>query len=59
MASSFIQLSPKQVWPTYWFRFDTHRKDADIKQNPLILVERRMYEDWHDEEIDGSEEEIV
>jgi len=47
------------MWPTYWLRVDTNRKDSDIKENPLILVERRMYEDWHEcEEIDGSEEEI-
>ena len=58
MASSFIQLSSQCMWPTYWLRVDTNRKDSDIKENPLILVERRMYEDWHEaEEIDGSEEE--
>lgn len=58
MASSFLQLSPQRVWPTYWFRFDTHRKDVDIKKNPKILIERQYYEARHEEEeIDGSEEE--
>jgi len=44
MASAYIQLSPGVFWPTFKLRKNTYKVDEDIKNNPDILTERKLYE---------------